>query len=201
MALRVNDIQRGHALFSGGVGGQFNEAFLCQQKQRARLVGVVSRDQDGCVSSNVRNRGNTIAVEAERLIVDLGSSDEIRAVGSVEAVQIRGVLEVVRIERAVSQGLVGQHIVVVDHDLEVIALGSQRVLNLLENFSVRSGGSANLQHLKLAIGGSSSIGGGGGVVGSGLTLGSAAGKRGDEQQGGKNDCKYLFHDKISFCYF
>ena len=42
-------------------------------------------------------------------------------------------LEVVCVERAVSQRLVRQHIVVIDHDLEVIALGSQRVLDLLED--------------------------------------------------------------------
>ena len=107
-------------------------------------------------------------------------------------------LEVVCVERAVSQRLVRQHIVVIDHDLEVIALGSQRVLDLLENFSVRGGGSADLQRFELAVGGSGGIGGSIVVVGSGFALGSAADKRGDEQQSGKNDCKYLFHDKISF---
>lgn len=46
MALRVDDIQRGHALFGGSIGGQLNEAFLRQQKQSTRLVGVVGGDQD-----------------------------------------------------------------------------------------------------------------------------------------------------------
>ena len=77
MALRVDDIQRGHALFGGSIGGQLNEAFLRQQEQSTRLVGVVGGDQDGCVGGNVRNRGNTVAVQAERLIVDLGCGDEI----------------------------------------------------------------------------------------------------------------------------
>ena len=110
-------------------------------------------------------------------------------------------LEVVGVERAVRQGLVGQDIVVVHNDLQVVALSGQGVPDLLEDLCVRGGGGADLQHFQLAVGSLGSGGIGGGGIGrgvSGLTLGCAAGEGGNNQQSGKNDCKYLFHDNDSF---
>ena len=130
--------------------------------------------------------------------MDLGSGDEVSAVGSVEAVQVRGVLVVVGVERAVRQGLVGQDIVVVHNDLQIVAFGGQGVLDLLEDLCVRGGGGADLQHFQLAVGGLGSGGIGGGSSVSGLALGCAADEGGNDQQSGKNDCKYLFHDNDSF---
>ena len=138
--------------------------------------------------------------------MDLGGGDEVGAVGGVEAVQVRGVLEVVGVKRAVSQRLIRQDVIVIDNDLQIIALSGQRVLDLLEDLGVRRGGGADLDDFQLAgsggIVGSSCIrsGFGGGIgrgVG-GLALGGAAGQSGNDQKGSQYNGKNLFHDKISF---
>ena len=186
------------ALLGARVIGELYEAFLLEEEKCAGLVGVVSGDDDGCAGLKLGEIAHAVAVDAERLIVDLGSGDEVSAVGSVEAVQVRGVLEVVGVERAVRQGLVGQDIVVIGDDLELVALVGKRLLDLLEDLCVRGGGGADLQHFQLAVGGLGSGGIGGGSSVSGLALGCAAGEGGNDQQSGKNDCKYPFHDNDSF---
>ena len=76
--------------------------------------------------------------------MDLADAHEVGAVGLVKAVQIGGVLEIVSVQIAVLQGGVGQDVVVIDDDLQVIALFGQLILHQFEDF--RMGGGAGADH-------------------------------------------------------
>lgn len=65
--------------------------------------------------------------------MDQRGGDQIRSVGGVIAVEIRAVLEVVRIERLVGQRLIGQHIIVVYYDLKRVARLGERRFDLLKD--------------------------------------------------------------------
>ena len=71
VAVVVNDVENGDALFKGSVLGQLDQAFLLEEKKCAGAVAVVSGDDDGCAFGNFGDAGNAVAVDAERLIVCL----------------------------------------------------------------------------------------------------------------------------------
>ena len=167
-------------------------------------------DEDGRAGGDVGDLVNAVAVEAEGLVVDQARGDQVRAVGLVEVVQVRGVLEVVGVELAVLQSGVGQNVVVVDHDLEVIAFGSERVLDLFEDLGVRGGAGADhdLDGLGRGGGGSFRSGRGGSRSGGrGWGRRAAGGERENDDDGQKQSvelfhCLFLLIDYIRlFTYF
>ena len=214
VAVVVHDVQRGHALGSGGVLRQVDQALLLQQQQRAGLVGVVRRDDDGRAVLQLGQVGNALAVDAERLIVDRRGDCQMRAVCLVEAVEIRGVLEVVRVQLAAFQRLVRQNVIVKHHDLQLPALGGEGVLHLLEDLGVRGGACADGDDLVGGVGafsggfgvGSGGLGGcgvGSGGLGAGLGIGGlacAAGqcKQAQSQSQSEQNGYKLFHGDFSF---
>ena len=128
--------------------------------------------------------------------MDLGGGHQVGAVGGVIAVQIGGVLEVVGVQRTVGQGAVGQHIVVIDHDLQVVALFGQSVLHLLQDLGVRGGAGAHgdgLQVAGLGDGGAGGVRAGAGHGGGAAALAGAAGKRAQGQHEGQGKSKFLLH--------
>ena len=110
VAAVVNDVEVVDALLGARVIGELYEAFLLEEEKCAGLVGVVSGDDDGCAGLKLGEIAHAVAVDAERLIVDLRSGDEVSAVGSVEAVEVGGVLEVVCVKLAVCKSGVGQDV-------------------------------------------------------------------------------------------
>ena len=133
----IHDVERGHALARRGVGGQLDQTLLLQQQQRARFVGIVSGNDDGRAVRQLGQAAQAVCVDAERLIVDLRSRDQLGAVGGVEALEIRGVLEVVRVKLAVVQRLVRQHVVIKNLDLERPAVLGEGIFDLREDLGVR----------------------------------------------------------------
>ena len=102
-------------------------------------------------------------------------------------------LEVVGILSTLLHGGVGDHIVAVDMDLQVDALLGQDGYALLQDLSVGSGGSGNVQH----GGFRGSLSGGFGLSGllrggRGL-LGAAAGGQGQAQHQGQCQSQQFFH--------
>ena len=146
----VLDIKLGHAVFHRGALGQFDETLLLEQEQGTSHIGVVSRDKDRSTGRDVLEIGDGFTVDAERLIVDSADRDEIGTVGSVEAVEIRGVLEVVGVELAILQGGVRQHIVVKNLDLERIAFGGQIFTDKFQNLGMRHGGGTDHNGRKIS---------------------------------------------------
>ena len=69
--------------------------------------------------------------------MDFADTDEMCTVGFIEAVQIRGVLEVVGIQITVFQSGVRKNVVIINDDLQVIAFFSKAILDEFQNFSVR----------------------------------------------------------------
>ena len=143
VALRVNDIEMADALFRGGILRQGDETFLSEEEQRAGLVAVVGGDQNGSALGDFIERGNAVAEKTERLIVDETGGDEVRAVAGVEAVQVRGVLEVVGVKLAVFKSGVGQDVIIENNDLEIVAFLGEEGLDLLKDLGVRGRGSAD----------------------------------------------------------
>ena len=189
VAMIVNDVERGHAVGRVRAVGKGDETLLREQEQGARLVAVVGRNNDGRALLDLIQRGHAVAVEAERRIVNLRGNDQIGAVGSVVAVEIGGVLEVVGVELAVGKRLVRKDVIVIDDDLQLVALGGQRVLDLLEDLGVRGGAGADGDDLVVGSGG------GGIAVGAfgGLSLGAAARDAGAQQRKRENKSNQLFH--------
>ena len=145
VAAVVNDVEVVDALLGARVIGELYEAFLLEEEKCAGLVGVVSGDDDGCAGLKLGEIAHAVAVDAERLIVDLCSGDEVSAVGSVEAVEVGGVLEVVCVKLAVCKSGVGQDVIIVNNDLKVVALGSKNVLDGLKDLGVGGGACADDQ--------------------------------------------------------
>ena len=140
IAVVVNDVENGNALFKGSVLGQLYQAFLLEKEKSAGAVAVVSGDDDGCAFGNFGDAGNAVAVDAERLIVDNCRGDEVGAVGLIVAVEVGAVLEVVCIESAFGKSLVGQDVIVIDNDVQGVALFCESVLDLLEDLGMRNCG-------------------------------------------------------------
>ena len=140
-----------------------DDALRSQQLQSAGFVGGVVGNGDGGAVGNV---GEVIAlarVDAERLVVDGAYADQMGAVLGVEAVQIRGVLEVVGVHLTVFGDEVGLDVVAEFLDLQRDALLSQDVLGDFQNFGVGRGGSGDDQ-----LGAGEVVGAfGGGAVSSG----------------------------------
>ena len=130
------------ALFRGGILRQGDETFLSEEEQRAGLVAVVGGDQNGSALGDFIERGNAVAEKTERLIVDETGGDEVRAVAGVEAVQVRGVLEVVGVKLAVFKSGVGQDVIIENNDLEIVAFLGEEGLDLLKDLGVRGRGGA-----------------------------------------------------------
>ena len=128
------------ALFRGGILRQGDETFLSEEEQRAGLVAVVGGDQNGSALGDFIERGNAVAEKTERLIVDETGGDEVRAVAGVEAVQVRGVLEVVGVKLAVFKSGVGQDVIIENNDLEIVAFLGEEGLDLLKDLGVRGRG-------------------------------------------------------------
>ena len=131
VALVVHDVQSGNALFHARVSGQGDQAFLLQEQQSAGLVAVVGGDDDGCACGDGCDCVNAVAVEAEGLVVDQGSRGKMCAVCFVEAIEVRGVLEVVCVQIALLQSGVGQNVIVLDNDVQGVALLFEHVFDLL----------------------------------------------------------------------
>ena len=125
------------ALFRGGILRQGDETFLSEEEQRAGLVAVVGGDQNGSALGDFIERGNAVAEKTERLIVDETGGNEVRAVAGVEAVQVRGVLEVVGVKLAVFKSGVGQDVIIENNDLEIVAFLGEEGLDLLKDLGVR----------------------------------------------------------------
>ena len=133
--------------------------------------------------------------------MDETGGNEVRAVAGVEAVQIRGVLEVVGVKLAVLESGVGQDVVIENHDLEIIAFLGENGLDLLKDLGVRGGGSADSDGF--LCGGLFGRRFGGGSLGSGGLFrggrggGGAAGGQREQQRQSEDDRKNLFHFELS----
>ena len=143
VAAVVHDVEHGHAVIDGGVLGQGDQTLLLEQEQGAGAVGIVAGDDDGGAVGQLAQVAQAVGIDAEGLIVDLGYPDQVGAVGLVEAVEIGGVLEVVGVEIAVLQGGVGQNVVVIDHNLQVVALLGQLIFDQLKDLGVGRGARAD----------------------------------------------------------
>ena len=88
VAAVVDDVERAHALGGVRVIGKLDQALLLQQEQGAGLVAVVGGDDDGRALGETLQVGDTVAVDAERLVVDGTDGNEACAVFGVEAVEI-----------------------------------------------------------------------------------------------------------------
>ena len=71
--------------------------------------------------------------------MDLTDTDKVCPVGFVKAVQIRRVLEIVCIQIAIFKRSVRQDIIIINHDLKIVALFRETILDELKNLTVRSG--------------------------------------------------------------
>ena len=106
-------------------------------------------------------------------------ADQMGAAVLVEIVHVGDVLEVVGIQLAVLHVVVGQHVVVVIHDLQGDALLGQDLLGLLQDLGVGRGGRAHLQ--------------------GGPLLAAAGGQQGQAQRRRQSQGQsFLFHIRISF---
>ena len=110
--------------------------------------------------------------------MDQGGGNQVSALGGVVAIQIGGVLEVVGVQGTLGQGLVGQHIVVIDNDLQLVAVLLQGFLHLLQDLSVRSGAGADFDDFVFGL--------------------LAAGGEAENGSDGENDSNNLFHFIFSF---
>ena len=137
--------------------------------------------------------------------MDETGGNEVRAVAGIEAVQIRGVLEVVGVELAVFKSGVGQNVIIENNDLEIVAFLGEEGLDLLKDLGVRGGGSADGDGLfRGGLFGrgfgrsfrSGSFGSGGGFRG-GRGGGGAAGGQREQQRESEDNRKNLFHFDIS----
>ena len=131
------------AFLSAGILGQGDEAFLLEEEQCAGLVGVVSGDNDGSAFGSGLNAVYTVAVKAEGLVVDEGCGDQVSVVGGVVGIEEGGVLEVVCIQLAVVESLVGQDVVVIDDDLKGVAFLCKGFLYDFEDLCVGGGACAD----------------------------------------------------------
>ena len=122
VAVVIGDIESCYAVCCICSLGKINEAFLLEEEKCSCLVAVVSGDNDCCAFLNVSYACNAVAVKSERLVVDRSSCYKVSAVGSVEAVKVRCVLEVVCIKLTVCKSLVGENVVIVDNDVKGVAL-------------------------------------------------------------------------------
>ena len=98
------------------------------------------------------------------------------AVLGVELIHVGDVLEVVGVQGAVLQGVVGGHVVVVLHDVQCVPVLGQGVLDLLEDGRVGGGGGADLDGLAPAI-----------------ARAAAGGQRQDQGKGQHKCNQLLFH--------
>ena len=91
--------------------------------------------------SKIGEVGGLASVDAEGLVVDLGDAYEVLVVLRIIVAQVVDVLEVVGIDLAVEDDLVGLHVVGELGDLKGDALlGKQRCGVVIEDFGVRRGG-------------------------------------------------------------
>ena len=162
VAVVIGDIESCYAVCCICSIGKINEAFLLEEEKCSCLVAVVSGDNDCCAFLNVSYACNAVAVKSERLVVDRSSCYKVSAVGSVEAVEVRCVLEVVCIKLTVCKSLVGENVVIVDNDVKGVALVCESVLYKVEDLAVRCGGCAYSDNV-VAVGG---------FIGSSLGIGS-----------------------------
>ena len=142
----VRNVQNGDARLHGRAFGQLDDALLLQKEQRSGLVGIVVRNDDRRAVAQGLQIGHAVAVDAEGLIVDQTGGYQIRAVGLVEAVQIRSVLEIVRVQRAVLERGVRKHIVVIDNDVQIDALRGKGGLHDFQKLGMGGGAGADFQH-------------------------------------------------------
>lgn len=84
-------------------------------------------------------RGLLAAVNADRLYMDSSDGNDVSVVFRVEVVQIGGVLEVVRVDFAALNYIVGLNVIGELLDVEGYVLLGEDILCNGENFSVRSG--------------------------------------------------------------
>ena len=104
-------------------------------------------DGDGVALSQLVQAALRARIDAHRLVVDGRGAGQVIAVLGVEGLQVRPVLEVVGVQAAVVEGLVGQDIVGVLHDLQLIALGLDLAADGLQYLRVRRDGRAHRDHL------------------------------------------------------
>ena len=108
-----------------------------------------------------------------------GGAHQVGAVAGVEVVHVGDVLEVVGVQLAVLHVVVGQHVVIVIHNLQGDAVLGQDLLGLLQDLGVGRGGRAHLQ--------------------GGLLLAAAGGQQGQAQRRRQSQGQsFLFHIRISF---
>src|SRR5690606_23760758 len=117
---------------------------LQQQQGAAGVGGVVGQNHLGAVRQ-VGQRLVLARIQAQRLDVNAGDRDQVRAARGVELVQIGLGLEVVHVQPLFSELLVGLNVVVEDLDLDRHAFGGKDGLHLLQDFCVRHGGGADQQ--------------------------------------------------------
>ncbi len=144
--LRVLD----DVLLGGGEASaliQLDAALLLEQQQRTRLVGGVVRHSDGSAVSQRIQGGRLARIQAKGLEVDACCVHQVRAVLLIEVVQVRDVLEVVRVQLVVLERGVRQDVVVVFDDIQLIALLRESILRLAQDLSVRRGGCADADDL------------------------------------------------------
>ena len=158
---------------------QLDKPLLLEQQQGPPAVGGVVGDGDLRAGGQGVQAGALAGVDAEGLIVQVGHADQVGAVVGVEVVHVGDVLKVVGVQLSVLHIGVGQHIVVVGHDLQRDVILGQDLLYHLQNLGVGRRGGAHLD--------------GGGL------LAAAGGQQGQGEDGAQRQGKHvLFHFHISF---
>ena len=117
------------------------------------------------------------------------------AVVTVEPVEVVDVLEVVGVQIAVFQSLVGLDVIGVLHDLQLDALLGQNGLALLQDLGVGGDAGAHLQRGGLRSGSVAAVGG---ITGRRGVRAAAAGQQGQHQQGAEGQGEKLLHVQYSF---
>ena len=110
-----------------------------EQQQRAGFVGRIVGHGDGRAIGDVAQVSALAGVDAQGLEVNRTGGNQIGAVVLVEVEQIGQMLEVVRIQIARFQCLVGQDVVGELFDLKLNALLGEEGLDGLENLGMGSG--------------------------------------------------------------
>ena len=127
---------------------ELQQAGFLQQEQAAALVRRVVRHADLRAVLEVFQVLDLLGVDAHRLDVDAAGAHELAILMlRDEVIEIRFMLEIVRIEFLIVEREVRLHIVVELDNLQLNPLFLEHGLDLLEDLGMRHGRSAHLQRL------------------------------------------------------
>ncbi len=129
---------------------QLDQAGLGQQQQRATAVGGVVRDHHVGAAWQFGQGLVLAGVSAQRFQVYTGNGDQVGALGLVELIEVRLVLEEVGVQAFFGNLHVWLDVVSEHFDLQVHAVFGQGRFDEFEDFRVRHRGGCNGQSVSVS---------------------------------------------------